>query len=249
MTIQFEDVATGALRPYRPVAERAPEFFARFPIHEGWAVRKDLSWGEALFPDRIALWKEAIQKGQPPERLGLPVLPSTLVLVRASLLHPDGRVVAEAHSLGNIQGEKDLESLETAAFGRLMTAAGIPSDVPVALTEAPVSTPAPGPAPSTWEVVPVPLAEAPGAQRTMSVTPPPAPDPVVAAPVAPAPVVLDPVAPAPVVVPEAELGEPGAVPLVLQAQIAAVAQSKGREPPEAVNARHAREILKALRAL
>ncbi|NCA83548.1 MAG: hypothetical protein EOM72_12535 [Opitutae bacterium] len=277
MAIQFDN--GGELVSYRPVAERMPEFIALYPPREGWAVHKEVIMGETLFPERMALYRLCVEKGLDPTTLGLPAFPATLVMVRAALFNPDQRLVAEAHALGNLRGEKDLEALETAAFGRLMTTVGIVGDMASEIHAAPVAPAAPSmgtvaAASGPQEVVPVPLAATRSGRSATPVTPladapsappvpaaaaenrpaevtdaadvPEQPDAVATPTAAPAalppaaPVASDPREPAPV-------REP--VPLVLTAQIAALADAKGQEPPVPTSPRHAREILKALRNL
>ena len=271
MAIQFDN--GGELVSYRPVAERMPEFIALYPPREGWAVHKEVIMGETLFPERMALYRLCVEKGKDPTTMGVPAFPATLVMVRSALYNPDQKLIAEAHALGNLRGEKDLEALETAAFGRLMTAVGIVGDVAGEVHAAPVAHAAPAvgtpdAATGPQEIVPVPLAAtrygrpgvnearpAPALQadpeRTSgSATPPAAPEERAPAPTPSLPpVVDDPGDPG-------EPGEPGEpapvlepVPLVLTAQIAALAEAKGQEPPVPTSPRHAREILKALRNL
>jgi len=282
MAIQFDNGGDFSL--YRPVSERIPEFIGLYPPKEGWAVHKDVYWGEALFPDRVALFRLAIEQGKDPASLGLPAYPTTLVMVRSALYNAEGRLVAEAHSLGNVRGEKDLEALETASFGRLMSAVGIVGGLATDSGSPPVERYAPpaGAAPAATgpqEIVPVPLAatrygreqrQAAGAERAVlpEVSPPPEPLATAstealrqedvpadlgmtaavetpAAPAASAPASTPPAEPAPSE-PTPAL-EP--IPLVLTAQIAALAEAKGQPAPVPRNPRHARDILKSLQKM
>jgi hypothetical protein len=255
MPVPYIDPKTGEYSHYRTVAERLPEFLARFPIEDGWSVRREIvpfPFSEKTFE----LIRLCIERGVSPETLGL-ALPPSQVSVVARLF--DGREVlrASATSFGVIAELKDVETIETAALGRLMASVGIAGSVNeleevlvescvatakatspkvVSIKDRPtpaVSKPVVETPPVVQEVVPAPVVE----------TPPVAQE-VVPAPVVETPPVVQEVVPAPAV---AHHGQ--AIPLTITSQIEAVARSKQVTPPSYADVTEAKAVLRQLRAM
>jgi hypothetical protein len=93
---------TGEVQDYIPFAERLPLFLADYPPKDGWGVR--------------------LKSRQPYES------DPTFWMFRASLVSPEGKVVAQASSLRRVVVFKDYEIGETASVQRLISMLGYPGD-------------------------------------------------------------------------------------------------------------------------
>lgn len=109
---------------YVLVKDRVEKFWQMFPIAGGWSVRRTVK----AFPfseEKIALFRLCIEHNRNPQEFGL-ALPESQVSVLAELVDKDQVVRASATSFGPVDQLKDIETMETAAFGRLMATVGLP---------------------------------------------------------------------------------------------------------------------------
>jgi hypothetical protein len=265
MPVPYIDPKTGEYSHYRTVAERLPQFLARFPIEDGWSVRREIvpfPFSEKTFE----LLRLCIERGVSPETYGLSPPPSQVSVV-ARLYDSRDVLRASATSFGVIAELKDVETIETAALGRLMASVGIAGSVQEleeALVESNVETAKAHPPkvvsikdrPAPAAPVARPVVEpAPVAQPVVEPAPVAQPD-VASAPVAqpvvePAPVAQPDVASAPVAQPVVESAPVARqpIPMTITTQIEAVARSKGVTPPSYSDVTEAKAVLRQLRAM
>lgn len=249
--------SSGRVYDYVLVKDRVAKFWEMFPVAEGWSVVRTVTaypFSEA----KIALFRLCLEKGVSPADVGLS-FPESQVSVLAQLVDKASVVRANATSFGPVVTLKDVETMETAAFGRLMATVGLPGapgelddgavvyspkeSIPTAQS---VNRPRQAPPPAaasvaasdtprefTLEVLPVRDDEV--SPRPMvrddapSLSPPPAPD--AATPAASA---------AP---------DPSArVPLAIVTQIRTAASRLGVEPPHYSGVEEAKTVLSELRA-
>ena len=255
MPVPYIDPKTGEYSHYRTVAERLPQFLARFPIEDGWSVRREIvpfPFSEKTFE----LLRLCIERGVSPETYGLSPPPSQVSVV-ARLYDSRDVLRASATSFGVIAELKDVETIETAALGRLMASVGIAGSVQEleeALVESNVETAKAHP-PKVVSIKDRPAPAAPVARPVVEPAPVAQPD-VASAPVAqpvvePAPVAQPDVASAPVAQPVVESAPVARqpIPMTITTQIEAVARSKGVTPPSYSDVTEAKAVLRQLRAM
>ena len=118
----------GEPREYRTVSQRLPEFLKAFPLRDGYQIIRGHEAYTQFNPDLLALHKACIEAGRKPVDMGLGDPTNQKVVFYAKLVK-DGVVILNASALKPINKLKDWESGETAAFQRLMAAAGFGGEV------------------------------------------------------------------------------------------------------------------------
>ncbi len=121
----------GEVTQYRPLSARLPAFLAVYGPERGFSVDTEIVDSLSLKPGLLKLYEIVLHGGRKPEDAGLPPLNGTgqILVGRATLRDPAGRVLATATAAKPIQSYKDLEVLETAARQRLLAALGFGGEV------------------------------------------------------------------------------------------------------------------------
>lgn len=119
------DNPDGSKKRWHRISDRLAEFNREYPLTEGYRVviekRDALSYQKGL----MQLYEARLKAGHSVEGSGLPSIDdSSSIVMEASLLGKEGKVLASATSLKKILQEKDWEKLETNVRHRLLEVLG-----------------------------------------------------------------------------------------------------------------------------
>lgn len=109
---------------YRKVSARLPEFLATYPPQEGFGIEIDVRDPLSCRPGLQSLYLECIRSNRTNRSLPASDDPSWKAIVFTAYLTKDGQRLHSASTLQHIQFDKDYESAETRARGRLLSALG-----------------------------------------------------------------------------------------------------------------------------
>lgn len=109
---------------YRKVSARLPEFLKAYPPQEGFGIEIDVRDPLSFRPGLQALYLECIRSNRSNRSLPASDDPSWKAIVFTAYLTKDGQRLHSASTLQYIQFDKDYESAETRARGRLLSALG-----------------------------------------------------------------------------------------------------------------------------
>ena len=114
---------------YERVSARTPKFLAAYPP-ENYAVKIEATDALSVKPGLMRLYEKCIETGKTFNDYGLPAISIANTLVfTAKLIDKEGNVLRQTSALYVIQGQKDFETGETAAYQRLLASLGFGGEV------------------------------------------------------------------------------------------------------------------------
>jgi len=116
---------------YRRLAARVPEFLEQYSPSAGYGVDTEFTDLLSLRPGMMELLARAVSSNTALRDLGIPHLEFTLgaVVCRAKLLDSAGRAIQVGTACEVVQGNYDMEILESSARQRLLAAVGFGGEI------------------------------------------------------------------------------------------------------------------------
>lgn len=115
---------------YRKFSARLPQFLEKYSPEKNYRVVHRCSDSLSYQKGLLQLYEAAIRAGKKPAEVGLPDIQEQATMIyEACLFGPDGETIANATAALRIEGIKDWEIGETAAFQRLLASLGFGGEV------------------------------------------------------------------------------------------------------------------------